>query len=273
MAVRKIWGTCDVILHSTLLVCVNIRLSHIVVGTPIFYLTHLIGDENQFWRRKSPNLRRQKSPNLNLATDFKKNVKHWKGLRCWEVEHSPREGPCKLSQSPRALWEGSLKIFSQSVSMTTNYHMVCIKQITSPWYQLSQNINSEILFHNICPCRQQADNGRQTWQQLTHGIARTAHYAIMVATMCCFLTHCRTFLHLCFRVTKSVVLSSRIKAKSVLQLFSWSPYITSRSPLTPKLPPLLLKPTGERAPKYPFLSPLSCPRLLSSTFPSAQCRR
>ena len=36
-----------------------------------------------------------------------KNVKQWKGLRRWEVEHSPREGPCKLSQSPQALWEGS----------------------------------------------------------------------------------------------------------------------------------------------------------------------
>ena len=60
--------------------------------------------------QKSPNLRRQKSPNLNLATGFMKNVKQWKGLRWWEVEHSPREGPCKLSQRPRALWEGSLHL-------------------------------------------------------------------------------------------------------------------------------------------------------------------
>ena len=51
--------------------------------------------------RKSPNLRRQKSPNLNLATGFMKNVKQWKGLRWWEVEHSPREGPCSTSHHLR----------------------------------------------------------------------------------------------------------------------------------------------------------------------------
>ena len=52
-------------------------------------------------RQESPNLRRQKSPNINLAMGFMKNVKQWKGLRWWEVEHSPQEGPCKLSQRPR----------------------------------------------------------------------------------------------------------------------------------------------------------------------------
>ena len=29
--------------------------------------------------------------------------KQWKSRRWWEVEHSPREGPCELSQRPRAL--------------------------------------------------------------------------------------------------------------------------------------------------------------------------
>ena len=60
--------------------------------------------------QKSPNLRQQKSPNLNLATGFMKNVKQWKGLRWGEGEYSPRGGPCKLSQRPRALWEGSLHL-------------------------------------------------------------------------------------------------------------------------------------------------------------------
>ena len=42
----------------------------------------LIGDENQFWAKitKPPPA---KSPNLNLATDFMKNVKQWKGLMWW----------------------------------------------------------------------------------------------------------------------------------------------------------------------------------------------
>ena len=60
--------------------------------------------------RKSPNLCQQKSPNLNLATGFMKNVKQWKGLRWWEVEHSLQEGPCELSQRPR---EKPLKRFSE----------------------------------------------------------------------------------------------------------------------------------------------------------------
>ena len=99
-------------------------------------------------RQKSPNLRRQKSPSLNLATDFKKNVKHWKGLRWWEVEHSPREGPCKLSQSPRALWEGSLKIFFKQTYCLRP--QVCLQKIFCPqvclwkiFWELSHNAFSQ----------------------------------------------------------------------------------------------------------------------------------
>ena len=84
--------------------------------------------------RKSPNLRQQKSPNLNLATDLQKNVKQWKSLRWWEVQHSPREGPCKLSQRPRALWEGSLKIFLRHTFGL--WPQVCLQKI---FWELSHN--------------------------------------------------------------------------------------------------------------------------------------
>ena len=83
------------ILHSTLLVCVSIRLSQIVFWIPMFYHTLLIGDENQFWAKitKPPPAEITKPlPRADPSIGAMKNVKQWCSPQVCEVKHMPQQG-------------------------------------------------------------------------------------------------------------------------------------------------------------------------------------